>query len=232
MKREKENKFLFFIRRNALYLILTACILAVGLSITLMLINQQNDNSALVEPDVPVVIDPVPDVPVVEPDVPVVEPDEPVVEPDVPVVPDEPVDKPVIFIMPVENTTSIGAYSEIMVWNSTLGRFTAHLGIDFYAEEGTSVLAVYDGTIESVETSLIYGTTVTIDHGNGLKTVYNSLADGDMVVKGQAVKQGDVIGEVSVSNRQEYKDGAHLHFEVYENGEKIDPVKYLSFEEK
>ena len=221
MKKQTENRFLIFLRRNMLYLILSACILAVGLSITLMLINQQGNNSAVVEPDVPTIIDPVPD-----------EPDGPVIEPDIPEDPVTPVDKPIIFIMPVENSTSIGAYSETMVWNSTLNRFSAHLAIDFYADEGTPVLAVYDGVVESVETSLIKGTSITIDHGNGLKTVYNSLADGDMVVKGQSVKQGDIIGDVSISNRQEYKDGAHLHFEVFENGEKIDPVKYLNFEEK
>ena len=221
MKKQTENRFLIFLRRNMLYLILSACILAVGLSVTLMLINQQGNNSAVVAPDVPTIIDPVPD-----------EPDGPVIEPDIPEDPVTPVDKPIIFIMPVENSASIGEYSETMVWNSTLNRFSAHLAIDFYADEGTPVLAVYDGVVESVETSLIKGTSITIDHGNGLKTVYNSLADGDMVVKGQSVKQGDIIGEVSISNRQEYKDGAHLHFEVFENGEKIDPVKYLSFEEK
>lgn len=221
MKKQTENRFLIFLRRNMLYLILSACIVAVGLSITLMLINQQGNNSAVIEPDVPTIIDPVPDVP-----------DEPVIEPEIPDIPNQPVNKPIIFIMPVESSTSIGAYSETMVWSSTLNRFSAHLAIDFYADEGTPVLAVYDGVVENVETSLIKGTSITIDHGNGLKTVYNSLADGDMVVKGQSVKQGDIIGEVSVSNRQEYKDGAHLHFEVYENGEKIDPIKYLAFEEK
>ncbi len=221
MKKERTNKLLLFMRKNALYLILTACILAVGLSVTLILVNKQNENQITVEPDVPVIIDPDP-----------IGPDTPVDEPDTPIIPSEPVDKPVIFIMPVGNSSSVGAYTETMVWNGTLGRFTAHLAIDFFADEGTPVLAVYDGTIESIETSLIYGTTITIDHGNGLKSVYNSLAEGDAVTQGQVVKQGDVIGEVSVSNRQEYKSGAHLHFEVYENGEKIDPVKYLAFEEK
>jgi murein DD-endopeptidase MepM/ murein hydrolase activator NlpD len=73
---------------------------------------------------------------------------------------------------------------------------------------------------------------VTIDHGNGLKTVYNSLADGDSVTEGQVVKAGDVIGQVSVTNRQEYKSGAHLHFEVLENGDSIDPIKYLNMDNK
>ena len=220
MKKQTNTKILFFLRKNALYLILTACILAVGFSITLMLVNKNLENSATVDPDVPVIINPVPDDSVGSGNT-----------NETPEIP-EPVVKPITFIMPVENSTDVGQYVETMVWNSTLNRYSAHLAIDFFADEGTPVLAVFDGTVESVENSLIHGVTITVDHGNGLKTVYNSLADGDLVVEGQVVKQGDVIGEVSVSNRQEYKEGAHLHFEVYENGIQIDPVKYLEFDEK
>ena len=92
--------------------------------------------------------------------------------------------------------------------------------------------AVYDGVISDIKTTLLTGTTVTVDHGDGLYSVYNSRADGDSVFVGQAVSQGAKIGEVSVSNRQEAADGAHLHFEVLENGAKINPSKYLSLDEK
>jgi len=46
------------------------------------------------------------------------------------------------------------------------------------------------------------------------------------------IQKGDKIGEVSVSNRQEAAVGAHLHFAVTENGETINPSKYLEFGEK
>ena len=142
-----------------------------------------------------------------------------------------PVIKEIKFVMPV-NTSNVTEYSETMVFNSTLNRYSVHKAMDFMAEEGSSVYAVYDGTVEKIESSLLTGVTVTIDHGNGLKTVYNSMADAELLVEGQKVSQGEVIGEVSVTNRQEYKNGAHLHFEVMENGEIIDPVKYLTLEEK
>ena len=220
---KKENKkILTFMRRNAIYLILAACIVAVGLSITFMMIRQSNGISNTGNENPPVIEKPVigqPDDD--EQDVVVPEPDE-----------GQPVQKPVVFVMPVENASSIAEYSDSLVWCSTLGRFQAHKAVDFYAPEGSDVLAVYDGVVESVTNSLLSGITVTINHGNGLKTVYNSLADGDSVVQGQSVNAGDVIGQVSVSNRQEYKDGAHLHFEVVENGLSIDPIKYLAFEEK
>ena len=213
----KKNKFLTFMKKNALYFILTGCILAVGLSVTLMLIAQENNS---VQVDVPVIETPLPDdinKPSSMPD------DNEVVEP---------VQKPITFIMPVDNTSSIVEYSEELTWCSTLSRFEVHKAMDFFAPEGSNVYAVYDGVVESVTSTFLQGVSITIDHGNGLKTVYNSLADGDQVFVGQIVNQGDIIGEVSVTNRQEYKDGAHLHFEVLENNISIDPIKYLSINEK
>lgn len=220
--KKSNGKVLTFMRKNAVYFVLALCILAVGLSITFMLISGENGDVSVEIPDDP----PAVNTPI-EPD----EPSDPVITPDDPTEV-EPVDKPITFIMPVETVISIGDYSDTMVWNGTMGWYSAHKAIDIYANEGTNVLAVYDGTVLNVQTTLLQGTTVTIDHGNGLYSVYNSLADGDSVTVGQTVKQGDIIGTVSLSNRQEYKDGAHLHFEVMENGELIDPAKYLAIEEK
>ncbi len=157
----RRNRALLFIRKNAVYIILALCIVAVGLSVTLMMISQ--NNSIRHELEVPVV------------------------NPDDDTTPDEPADTVITFTLPIEKSTGVEEYSEIPVFNSTMGRYEAHLAVDFFAPEGTDVMAVYDGTVESVENSLIYGTTITINHGNGLKTVYNSLADGDLVVAGQKV---------------------------------------------
>lgn len=218
--KNSNGKVITFIKKNALYLILATCILAVGLSVMLMLLSNETATDTGNVDDTPVVETPI-DPPI--DDTPVVNPDD---------TPDTPVVTVIEFIMPVANATSIGEYSEQMVFNSTLGRFSAHLAIDFFAPEGTEVLAVYGGTVESVDTTLLHGTTITIDHGNGLKTVYNSLADGDLVTVGQTVSKGQTIGQVSVTNRQEYKEGAHLHFQVIENGDVIDPTKYLEIAEK
>ena len=217
--KKTNSKTLNFFKSNAVYFIFALCIVAIGLSITLVLLDKT---------PVDQVQDPVGDQIVVEKPGDQIEDVEDILPPET----SDPVVKPIIFVMPVESSTSISEYSEQMVFNSTLGRFSAHLAVDFFAPEGTKVLAVYDGTVESVTTEFLTGTTVIIDHGNGLKTVYNSLADGDSVIVGQTVKTGDVIGEVSLSNRQEYKEGAHLHFQVIENDVVIDPAKYLTFNEK
>jgi murein DD-endopeptidase MepM/ murein hydrolase activator NlpD len=209
--KKKSARFYLFLRRNAVYVVLAFCILAVSLSVAYMLINGESDKKLTVNNDVPVVEQP---------------------EDELPEKPEEPVVKQVSFIIPVNEVSSINDYSELMVWNSTLGHYTAHLAIDFIANEGADVYAVYDGKVSSIETSLLTGTTITIDHGDGLFTIYNSLEDGEHVTIGQEVKQGDVIGQVSATNRQEQAHGAHLHFQAVEDGQIIDPAKYMDFGEK
>ena len=145
--------------------------------------------------------------------------------------PSEPTVKTVTFIMPVEGTLSKG-YSLVPVFNQTLGRYSSHLALDFIAEEGSSVFAVYDGVVSSVTESITQGVTVTIDHGEGLFTVYNSLESAEDIATGKKVQAGDIIGKVSTTNRQEYKDGAHLHFQTLEDGEYINPEKYLVIDAK
>ena len=224
------TKFLTFLKRNAVYFVLAFCILAIGISAMFAIIHE---NSVLPDSNLPSADAGNGDENgdgdgsnTGNPN----DPSQDVGKPDGGET--EPVITTITFIMPVENATSISEYSETMVFNSTLSRYNTHKAVDFFAEEGAPVLAVYDGTVEKIENSLLKGYIITIDHGNGLKTVYNSLADGDNVTVGQKVKQGDVIGEVSVTNRQEYKEGAHLHFEVIEEGAVINPDKYLSFESK
>lgn len=146
---------------------------------------------------------------------------------------DEPAVNKIVFTLPVATSTVIKGYtSSTVVFNKTLGVYTGHMGIDFAADAGTAVVAAYDGTIESIVTSYLQGTTITIDHGNGLKSIYNSIDADENLPEGKKVKKGDKIGEVSDNNRQEYKDGPHLHFEVVENGKKIDPETYLLTSEK
>lgn len=228
--KEKTNGFLLFLRRNVAYVVLALCILAIGLTVTFVLLSR--DNKIDIDSEIPVIKPDEPDKPN-QPDTPDT-PDEPDTPdtPDEPIEPEEPVIETIKFIIPVENLTGMSDYSETPVFSSTLSRYSAHKAIDFYAAEGSKVFAVYGGTVESVTNDILKGYTIVINHGNGLKTTYNSLADGDKVVKGQKVSKGDVIGAVSVTNRQEYKDGAHIHFEVSENGATIDPAKYMDISEK
>ena len=146
---------------------------------------------------------------------------------------DKPTQTVINFIVPVENATVICDYTAAsVVYNKTLNVYTGHLAIDFGADYGACVKAVYAGEIESISTSYLTGTTITVNHGNNLKTVYNGIEVAEGLSEGDKVAQGSIIGYVSDNNRQEYKDGPHLHFEVWQDGSKISPYKYLSASEK
>ena len=154
-------------------------------------------------------------------------------EGNIPNEPEKPVSGKVSFIMPCEGASVIKSYTEnTLVFNSTLGAYMGHMGIDFAASEGAEVVCVYDGVIESITTSYLTGTTVIVNHGNDLKTVYNSIDANEALYEGATVKQGAVLGYVSANNLQEYKDGPHLHFEVIKGGDKINPNDYLIGDEK
>lgn len=139
----------------------------------------------------------------------------------------------IVFSLPVSGATVSTGYT--FWYNSTLNRYNLHTGVDFKAEAGTSVTAAYAGTVESVTQTLLEGGKVVIDHGNGLKTEYASIDVSESLRAGDKVEQGDVLGTVSAAADamgNEYNEGAHLHFEVVEDGESIDPVAYLDLSEK
>lgn len=206
------GKLIGFFKRNALYFVLAFCVLAVGLSI--FFVATRKDAEIQINSNIEN------------------ETEEPTVIPEDPVIPDEPVTKVITYVLPVSTSTAIEEYSTAMVFNSQLKRYSTHLAVDFFAPEGTEAVAVTDGTVESIDTTLLTGTTVTIDHGNGVKSIYNSIVANENLSVGDTVSQGDVIGEVSVTNRQESSLGAHLHFSMTENGKIINPAKYLTFSEK
>ena len=228
----RTNRAINFIRKNIYYFIFLIC-LSVVTFITVAIVVASRNNSPIVDGGGGNVIENPSDTPT---DTPTDTPsDTPTDTPsDTPT--DNPSDKPtatvIVFDMPV-NGTIIKDYVEAgVVYNQTLGVYTGHKAIDFSAQEGSSVVACYDGTIESIVSGKLEGTTVTIDHGNGLKSVYNSIEVSEDLNAGDLIKRGAVIGTVSTNNRKEFKDGAHLHFEVLENGVKVNPQKYLLMEEK
>lgn len=145
-------------------------------------------------------------------------------------------DKPVVevpetFVSPLATVSVVNEYG--FYYNKTLNKYYEHMGVDFTAEAGSEVYAVASGTIESIYTAdVLIGTQIIIDHGNGMKSVYEYVTAKDGLKAGDKVNQGDVIATVAEANGSEYKDGAHLHFEVFENDKNVDPTKYLTLEEK
>jgi murein DD-endopeptidase MepM/ murein hydrolase activator NlpD len=104
------------------------------------------------------------------------------------------------------------------------GELTMHAGIDFAAPVGTPIYAAAGGVVASAERHPEFGNAVTIDHGNGLSTLYAH--SSRMLVKtGDFVRKGQEIAQVGTTGRS---TGPHLHFEVHVNGVPQNPSKYLA----
>jgi len=68
-----------------------------------------------------------------------------------------------------------------------------------------------------------YGYMVLVDHGNGYKTRYAHLSQ-IMVISGQTIGRGTAVGKMGSTGRS---TGPHLHFEIYLNGVRVNPMGYL-----
>ncbi len=109
-------------------------------------------------------------------------------------------------------------------WHPVLGGYRTHYGVDIGASYGTNIYAADSGTVEISTYSSSYGNYVLINHGGGNATLYAHMSTRYVEV-GDSVSQGDVIGLVGSTG---ISTGPHLHFEVRENGTRVDPMKYFS----
>jgi len=104
-----------------------------------------------------------------------------------------------------------------------LGYNKMHTGTDFAAPKGTPVMASGDGKITRAKWCGGGGNCVKIKHNSTYQTVYAHLSKfGRGIKKGVRVKQGQIIGYVGSTGMS---TGPHLHYEVIENGRKINSQK-------
>ena len=131
-----------------------------------------------------------------------------------------------VFTWPVKGAVLRDFSLEVLAYDETMRDWRTHSGIDIAASVGTQVLAVSDGTVERVYQDDLMGTTVVIDHGNGLRSIYSNLAATPTVAEGDTVSTGRVIGAVGDTAIAE-STPAHLHFEMTRDDLAADPARYL-----
>ena len=132
------------------------------------------------------------------------------------------------FSSPVLNGTVLKGFSDTeLQYNKNLNVWEVHKAVDFAADVGTDVHSAYDGVVTKISTNLLQGTVIEIDHGDGLKTTYGSLDSNVKVKLGDNVKKGDVIGKASNTATSEVSDTGEVHFEVWKDGNLVDPASYL-----
>ncbi|MBB6408632.1 peptidoglycan DD-metalloendopeptidase family protein [Mesorhizobium sangaii] len=103
-----------------------------------------------------------------------------------------------------------------------LGTVRIHKGVDWAAPVGTPIAAAFDGEITFQGDGGSYGNLVKISHGNGRETRYAHMQKFAIAAGvGTKVKAGDIIGYIGTTG---LSTGPHLHFELYQNGEAIDPL--------
>lgn len=139
---------------------------------------------------------------------------------------------PVVFSLPVDGAELIKGYSSTeLFYNATLGQWESHKGVDLVSDN-LKVYAVLSGTVTNVVKNYENGTTITIAHEDGFVSVYSSLDADVLVAVDDKVTKGQEIAKMSTSAANEQAQGNHLHFELFKNGEKVDPSNYLTLENK
>ena len=99
-----------------------------------------------------------------------------------------------------------------------------HTGVDLPCEIGTPIKAAAAGTVVLSEDNNGYGLTVVIDHGGGVSTLY-AHASKLLVNAGDRVQAGETI---ALAGSTGLSTGPHLHFEVRQDQQHVDPWIWLS----
>lgn len=123
---------------------------------------------------------------------------------------------------PLEYTSVSSRYTHARM-HPIFHKVSEHLAVDFTAPYGTPVYAASDGVIETRTFNEGAGYYIVIRHNSVYKTVYMHLSKFGNYNVGNHVSQGDIIGYVGSTG---WSTGPHLHYEIHENGRKIDPLSF------
>jgi murein DD-endopeptidase MepM/ murein hydrolase activator NlpD len=113
-----------------------------------------------------------------------------------------------------------------MRYHPVLNYWRLHAGRDYASNCGTPIYAAASGTVISAGVAGGYGNQVVIDHGVrggvSLATTYNHLSS--IARYGGSISRGQVVGYTGTTGTS---TGCHLHFETREDGNPVDPRKWL-----
>ena len=103
--------------------------------------------------------------------------------------------------------------------NYTLDNIIAH--------SNGKIIEIQDGlgNMKGSVGKLAYGNFIRIEHANGYQTLYAHMKNGLTHKLGEYIQEGDLLGTMGDSGNAY---GAHLHFEIWLNGKRINPLEYLN----
>lgn len=128
-----------------------------------------------------------------------------------------------MFAWPFENDQYISSRFGTRV-DPISGEIKTHGGTDIAAPLGTPILAAADGVVVTATWHNSYGYYVKIKHDDIYSTLY-AHCSALHVSAGQTVKQGQVIADCGSTG---YSTGPHCHFEVIQNGVRVDALMFYN----
>ncbi|MFI3164264.1 MAG: M23 family metallopeptidase [Bacillota bacterium] len=223
------SKAKFFFKKNGYYVLLGTCIIAIGVMVAVA-VNTSDTSYVVPETTVTPTIAPTEtEAPTVTEDVATDVETETGAETETSADVETSAD-PIELLVPVVGATVGLDYTmDGFVFSATLNQWQTHSGIDYVTDVETDVMACLDGVVTTVITNdILNGGVVVIAHDGGLESTYMSLASDIYVAEGDTVSQGDVIGQTSQTAYAEYMEGIHVHFELTQDGEYVDPNDYFA----
>jgi len=103
------------------------------------------------------------------------------------------------------------------------GKPANHKGVDFAGKSGAEVIAVADGVVTWSSARYGFGKLIEINHGNGYATRYAHNSE-NLVSVGEEVRKGQTVALMGDTGRA---TGPNLHFEVLQNGRRVNPVTFI-----
>ncbi len=107
--------------------------------------------------------------------------------------------------------------------NPISGKYGLHTGVDIAADEGTNIVAAYNGVIKDTGYGDKRGNYVLMLHQDGTQTLYCHCSRV-LVDEGTVIRAGETIALVGSTG---WSTGPHLHFEIRKNGTSVDPMEYI-----
>ncbi len=131
------------------------------------------------------------------------------------------------FGWPVKGAICADYSVDALQYDRTMLDWRTHGAVDIEADLGQKVLAAADGTVERLYTDDMYGVTLVLYHGGGLRSIYCNLAGNPSVQTGDTVTLGQVVGAVGNTADAENGDVNHLHFAMTLDEIRVNPLEFL-----
>lgn len=132
----------------------------------------------------------------------------------------------VTYVLPVSGTITKKYSGTELQYSSTYNDWRIHQGIDIAADSGAEVAAIAGGTVTEVYSDPLWGTTIVIEHRNGVVSYYSGLDSETNVQVGDTVSTSQKIGKLGTIPC-ESADGIHLHLGIKQNDEWVSPLEIM-----